>query len=101
MLEQIIETAKEWIDVITDKIISKSSYAKNIVTLKAEVNRQERALKDAYAEIGLMYYEMHASDGGETCFEPNMKTVLNTRRNIGRLTAQISELQAQHQTESK
>lgn len=99
-MENFFDTLKEWIEVITDRIVAKGTYAKQVVTLKAEVRKQEKALNNAYLELGRMYYEQHSADGGEIGFEPNIKAALNARRNIGKLTIQIEQLQA-NQIESK
>lgn len=76
------------------KAISKGKAAKEIVSLKAELNTCEDMIKRSYLNIGRKFYEQNEGKEVEPEFEKSMKEIENAKKAIEELNEKISDIKA-------
>lgn len=88
-------------DDITEKIsdasakaISKGKAAKEVVSLKAELNTCEDMIKRSYLNIGRKFYEQNAGKEVEPEYAKSMKEIENAKKAIEELNNKIAEIKA-------
>ncbi len=79
---------------VSAKAISKGKAAKEVVTLKAELNTCEDMIKRSYLNIGRKFYELNAGKEVDPEFEKSMKEIENAKKAIEELNIKIADIKA-------
>lgn len=76
------------------KLIHKGKAAKEIVSIKTEINSSKNALNQAYLQLGRMYYEMYSDGAYNPEFDKQMKAIKNARNAIKELEEKVSDVKS-------